>query len=286
MMGALWYVLHATVPLRPGRMLATYALTIAGVLAVLVATLVGGFGAGWTFLPPLPFYPAGQWSVWSESLFFVGNLLVGAGFCVFCIDVLEQTTNTLRRARRARSAGSYLRGREQEAPPPQAIAATVVAIDGLISCAVGSTILLGLLGRTYDHTVGIDALVAKNLVYFFGHSIANLTIYLAAAVDLRARAPLRRPPVRDDQGVRRRLDGLARLHRHRLLAPPLHGLRPADLGRHHLRGRLLRRADPGRGDHDLLDDDARLGLALPAGRSPRRCSTSASPAGRSAASAR
>ena len=26
MMGALWYVLHATVPLRPWRMLATYAL--------------------------------------------------------------------------------------------------------------------------------------------------------------------------------------------------------------------------------------------------------------------
>ena len=45
----------------------------------------------------------------------------------------------------------------------------------------GSTIVIGLLGRTYDHTVGIDALVAKNLVYFFGHSIANLSIYLAAA---------------------------------------------------------------------------------------------------------
>ena len=138
-------------------------------------------GAGWAFLPPLPFYPAGQWSVWSESLFFVGNLLVGAGFCVFCIDVLEQTTNTY--GGLARTLGwHYLRGREEKAPPPQAIAATVVAIDGLISCAVGSTILLGLLGRTYDHTVGIDALVAKNLVYFFGHSIANLTIYLAAAV--------------------------------------------------------------------------------------------------------
>ena len=210
-------------------------------LAVVVATLVGGFGAGWTFLPPLPFYPAGQWSVWSESLFFVGNLLVGAGFCVFCIDVLEQTTNTY--GGLARTLGwHYLRGREEQAPPPQAIAATVVAIDGLISCAVGSTILIGLLGRTYDHTVGIDALVAKNLVYFFGHSIANLTIYLGRRRDLRARAPLRRPPVRDDQGVRRRLDGLARLHRDRLLASPLHGLRPADLGRHHLRGRLLRRA--------------------------------------------
>jgi cytochrome c oxidase subunit I len=181
MMGALWYVLHATVPLHVGRMLATYALTIAGVVAVVVATLIGGFGAGWAFLPPLPFYPAGQWSVWSESLFFAGNLLIGAGFCVFCIDVLERTTNTY--GGLARTLGwHYLRGRETDAPPPQAIAATVVAIDGLISCAVGSTILVGLLGRTYDHSVGIDALVAKNLVYFFGHSIANLTIYLGAAV--------------------------------------------------------------------------------------------------------
>jgi cytochrome c oxidase subunit 1 len=181
MMGALFYVLHATVPLSAGRMLATYALTIIGVLFVLIATLIGGFGAGWAFLPPLPFYPAGQWTVWSESLFFAGNLLVGAGFCVFCIDVLEQTTNTY--GGLLRTLGwHYLRGRDEEAPPPQAIAATVVAIDGLISCAVGSTILVGLLGRTYDHAVGIDALVAKNLVYFFGHSIANLTIYLAAAV--------------------------------------------------------------------------------------------------------
>jgi cytochrome c oxidase subunit I len=180
MMGALWYVLHASVPLRAGRMLMAYALTLAGVVAVLLATLFGGFGAGWTFLPPLPFYSAGQWSVWSESLFFVGNLLVGAGFCVFCVDVLEQTTATY--GGLARTLGwHYLRGREEKAPPPQAIAAAVVAIDGLISCAVGSTILLGLLGRTYDSKVGFDALVAKNLVYFLGHSIANLSIYLGAA---------------------------------------------------------------------------------------------------------
>lgn len=179
MMGALWYVLHQTVPLRAGRMLAAYALIMVGALAVLVATLIGGFGAGWTFLPPLPFYPAGQWSTWSESVFFTGLLLVDAGFFVYCLDVLEQTTN--RYGGLVRTLGwQFLRGREQTAPPPQAIAATVVAIDGLLSCAVASAILAGLLGRTYDRSVGIDALVAKNLVYFFGHSMANLTIYLAA----------------------------------------------------------------------------------------------------------
>ena len=181
MMGALWYVLHTSVQLRPGRMLATYVLTMTGVVAVLVATLVGGFGAAYTFLPPLPFYSAGQWPVWSESAFFVGMLLVGAGFCVYLVDVLEQTTATY--GGLARTLGlHYLRGREAEAPPPQAIAATVVAIDGLISCAVGSTILVGLLGHTYDSKVGFDLLVAKNLDYFFMHSIANLSIYLGAAV--------------------------------------------------------------------------------------------------------
>jgi cytochrome c oxidase subunit 1 len=179
-MGALWYVLHPTVPLRPGRMLAAYTLMLLGAAAVLVATLVGGFGAGWTFLPPLPFSAAGQWPVWSESVFFVGLLLVGGGFFVFCLDVLEQTAG--RYGGLASALGwRYLRGSEETAPPPEAIAAVVVAIDGLISCAVGSTILTGLLGRTYDPSVGMDALVAKNLVYFFGHSMANLTIYLAAA---------------------------------------------------------------------------------------------------------
>ncbi|MGZ8715933.1 MAG: cbb3-type cytochrome c oxidase subunit I [Gaiellaceae bacterium] len=179
MMGALWYVLHPSVPLRPGRMLASFGLIVAGALAVLVATLIGGFGAGWTFLPPLPFYPVGQWSVWSESLFFVGLLLVGTGFFVYCLDVLEQTTTAY--GGLARTLGwHFLRGREQEAPPPQAIAATVVAIDGLLSMTAGTAIVLGLLARTYDAKVGVDALVAKNLVYFFGHSIANLILYLAA----------------------------------------------------------------------------------------------------------
>ena len=179
MMGALWYVLHADVPLRVGRMLASYGLVVTGAVGVLVATLIGGFGAGWTFLPPLPFYPVGQWPVWSESLFFVGLLLVGTGFFVYCLDVLEQTTSTY--GGLVRTLGwQYLRGREPEAPPPQAIAATVVAIEGLLSMATGMAIVVGLLGHTYDAGVGVDALVAKNLVYFFGHSIANLVIYLAA----------------------------------------------------------------------------------------------------------
>jgi len=178
MMGALWYVLRLVVPLRPGWMLAAWGLIVAGAVAVVVSTL-SGFAAGWTFLPPLPFFPAGQWAAWTEIAFFAGLTLVGLGFAVFCLDVVERTTGTY--GGLVRTLGlRYLLGREEDAPPPQAIAATVVAIDGLVAGSAGMTIVLGLLGRTYDSRVAFDALVAKNLVYFFGHTVANLTIYLAA----------------------------------------------------------------------------------------------------------
>jgi hypothetical protein len=156
MMGALWYVLRATVPLRTGRMLVSYGLTVGGAGCVVVATLARGFGAGWTFLPPLPFYPVGQWPVWSEGLFFVGNLVVGSGFFVYCFDVLEQTTTAYGGLTRA-LGWQFLLGREDEAPPPEVIAAVVVAIDGLLSMAAGMAIVAGLVGRTYDSSVGFDA---------------------------------------------------------------------------------------------------------------------------------
>lgn len=180
MMGACWYVLRPQVALSTGRMLTSYALIVAGVPLVLVATLVGGFAAGWTFLPPLPFYPAGQWHTWATQLWLIGMLLVGTGFFVFCADLLVCTTTTY--GGLARTVGvRYLRNRDDHPPPPHVIASTVVAIDGLLAGAVGSAIVLGLLTRTYDARVGLDALWAKNFVYYFGHEVANLTIYMGAA---------------------------------------------------------------------------------------------------------
>ncbi|HEY6055566.1 MAG TPA: cbb3-type cytochrome c oxidase subunit I, partial [Gaiellaceae bacterium] len=161
-------------------MLASYSLIVLGALLAVVATLVGGFAAGWTFLPPLPFYPAGQWHTWATAVWLVAMLLVGTGFFVFCADVLATTTGAY--GGLVRTLGiHFLRGKEETAPPPQAIALTVVAIDGLLSSAVGAAVVLGLLTRTYDSKVAFDTLWAKNFVYYFGHEFFNLVIYLAAA---------------------------------------------------------------------------------------------------------
>jgi cytochrome c oxidase subunit 1 len=178
-MGALWFVLRRSVPLDLGRMLFAYCSMLVGAVLVVVSVLIGGFATGWTFLWPLPFDAAGAWRPWATDTFLVGLLLVGVGFFVFCLDVLLQTSSTYGGLQRALGI-SYLRNRDDSPPPPQALAAMVVALEGLLASAVGTTMLVALLGRAIDSGVELDALWAKNLTYFFGHSLANLIIYLAA----------------------------------------------------------------------------------------------------------
>lgn len=179
MMGALWFVLRPVIALSPKRLLWSYGSIVGGAVLVLIAAIIGGFATGWTFLSPLPFHPLGQWAPWATAVFFVGMLLVGAGFFLYCIDLLTATTSRYGGLWSALGL-RYLLGRTEEAPPPQAIAATVIAIDGLIAGAGGTTIVIALLNRTIDDGVVINALWAKNLTYFWGHTIANLIIYLAA----------------------------------------------------------------------------------------------------------
>ena len=181
MMGGLWFVLRADVGLSTSRMVASLAAMLTGAACVVVAVLIGGFAAGWTFLWPLPFDSAGQWSTWATVVFLAGIMLVGIAFLVFCIDVLERTTTTY--GGLARTLGlRLLVGRDADPPPPQVIGATVVAIIGIINSAIGTTAVAALLVRAFDDQAQIDALWAKNVTYFFGHTLANLIIYLAAGV--------------------------------------------------------------------------------------------------------
>lgn len=178
-MGALWFVLRTTVPLDLGRMLFTYVAIVLGAVLVVIAVVIGGFASAWTFLWPLPFDSFGAWRPWSTDVFLVGILLVGAGFFVYCLDLLIQTTSAYGGLQRALGI-SYLRDRDDSPPPPAAIAAMVVAIEGLLASAVGTTMVVALIGHALDSSLELDALWAKNLTYFFGHSVFNLAIYIAA----------------------------------------------------------------------------------------------------------
>jgi len=181
LMGGIWFVLKSVAPLSFGRMLVSYVAMVLGAVVVLVSVVLGGFGAGWTFLSPLPFLAAEAWDTWAAAGYFIGLLLVGVGFFVFCIDVLATVTRAYGGFLGALGV-RYLRGHDDDPPPPQVLAATAITTQGMLASAIGTTILVALLGRAIDSGVELDALWAKNLTYFFGHSYANLIIYLGAGM--------------------------------------------------------------------------------------------------------
>ncbi len=182
LMGGLWYVVRSSVPtLDAGRAMAAYWAMVGGVGLVLVSVVFGGFAAAWTFLYPLPFESAGQWESWATVLFIIGIALVGISFTIFCIDVLKAVTETYDGLAGALGL-RWLRGRSDTPPPPAAIAGTAVAVQGIIAGAVGMTILVALANHLVDDSVTLDPLWAKNLTFFFGHTTANLTIYLGAGM--------------------------------------------------------------------------------------------------------
>jgi len=182
MMGGLWYVMRAVVPELDYRLaMASWGIIVLGVVFALVSILIGGYAGAWTFLWPLPFVNAAAWPEWATVAYLLALVLVGVGFVIYCLDMLRAITNHY--GGLARALGySWLFGRVKTPPPPQTIAAAATVLLGLGASTVGMVILIALLDHAIDGSVTLDALWAKNLTYFFGHTLANLIIYLAAGM--------------------------------------------------------------------------------------------------------
>lgn len=182
MMGGLWYVMRSVVPQLDYRLaLAGWGIIVGGVVLALVSILIGGYAGAWTFLWPLPFETAGAWADWAAVTYLLALVLIGVGFVIYCVDMLRAITNHYGGLVRA-LGWSWLVGKAKTPPPPQTIAATATVILGIGASTVGMVILIAMLDHAIDDTVALDALWAKNLTYFFGHTLANLIIYLAAGM--------------------------------------------------------------------------------------------------------
>lgn len=178
-----WYVLRDQLKLRVEVLMFSLGATVWGLLAAAAAVLFGGFAPGWTFLYPLPFL--GTWPAWSTGLFFFGVLFVGIGFAIFCLEILAgiiREYGTILNGLALDTLFPKLRRLDGKVAPPTVIAATMVALDGILTVAAGTVLVVALLAHWASPSFPIDPLWIKNLTYFFGHTIANLTIYLSAGV--------------------------------------------------------------------------------------------------------
>jgi cytochrome c oxidase subunit I len=184
-MGILWYLLRTEGALDARVAYCAHSLMSVGLLAVVVSVAVGRFGASWTYLYPLPFVGV-SWSSWATGTYLIGLALITLGFSVWCVQVLGFVLEKYGGFRGAFAWDLVFHPKAfaasgQERPSLPALAALVVSISGLATSADGMAIGVPLIVHWIDPRVALDPLWAKNLTYFFGHELANLTMYMAVA---------------------------------------------------------------------------------------------------------
>ena len=177
--GVMWYFLSRYVTLSRGILLANLVIFLAGVVLVLGAIFIGGFAAAWTFLFPLPAKSLGAWGLGATACYLIGVLLVGVGFLLLYLDTGRAILRTYGSLPKALGWPQAFRNSPDAPPPPAVVASTVVTIINIPAIAVGAVILTMSLVNAYAPGFRVNALVAKNLIFFFGHVFINSTIYMA-----------------------------------------------------------------------------------------------------------
>lgn len=196
-MGFSWWVMSEVgFPMgRAGARLAWAAfwLMVAGVAGVVVTTLGFGFGGSWVFLYPLPFNSAGQWGDATTAVFSASVLLAGLSIIAWCLAVLVVVTGPGLRSRSgsawnrlgAAMGFGFLAPRRfpTERPVPYSvIPLTVIAIDMIIATLPLAVLLVVMIVQAIEPGVSVDPLLAKNVLWWFGHPVVYLLLFPAVAI--------------------------------------------------------------------------------------------------------
>lgn len=177
-LSVMWYFASGYLRLHAGVLAANLVLFLAGVAMVLGSVFWGGYGGAWTFLYPLPAMSQGMWSNAAAVWFLAGVLVVGVGLLLACIE--------LGRALIVQYGGlmnalgwPYLFGRPGAVVPPTVIVATAMStVVTTLALVGGAFILILSIVNLLVPEFTFDPLFAKNIIYFFGHTIINATIYM------------------------------------------------------------------------------------------------------------
>lgn len=176
----LWYFTGRHVNLLPGVFRAFLGLFLLGVVLILAAIFGGGYAGAWTFLYPLPALSGGLWRPEAAVVFLLGYTAIGVGFLLLYLEIGRRLID------RYGGIGGALgwslafgRGTPEQAPPPTVIAAMATLIFNTLGIVVGAAVLVASIISLLFPDFTVDALLAKNMIYFFGHVFINASIYMA-----------------------------------------------------------------------------------------------------------
>ncbi|OOG51991.1 cbb3-type cytochrome c oxidase subunit I [Polaromonas sp. C04] len=174
----MWFFLRKYVKLTLAIFAANYVLFMLGAVALLAAVFMGGYAGAWTFLYPLPVHSMNVWSPHAAALFMFGYLLIGVGFLLFYLDAMWAIIRVYGNLGRALGLQWLFGGEIDKSHPKAVVASTMVAITNSIGVLAGAVVLVMCLINIYFPSVGLNALLVKNLTYLFGHMFINASIYM------------------------------------------------------------------------------------------------------------
>ncbi len=157
-----------------------FGATVLGVVLLLACTLVGRLGVGWYFLYPLPLHSKGVWPPWATGAFLGSLGVLGVGWTVWSLDLLRAIAQ--RYSFSAAMAWHYLKGRSEPEVPPLVLIVTVSMVSSLAGFVAAVVVLVLYLAEWLGTGFTNDALLMKNLTFFFGHVLVNITMYLGVAM--------------------------------------------------------------------------------------------------------
>jgi cytochrome c oxidase subunit 1 len=175
----MWFFLRKYVPLGVGMFAANYVLFVLGAVLILGSTFIGHYGGAWTFLYPLPVHSMGVWSVNAAAVFMLGYVLIGVGFLLFYLDAMWAMIRVYGNLGRALGLQWLFGGTIDKSHPVTVVASTMVSIVNTLGVLGGAVVLVMSLVNAYVPGFAPDALLVKNLIYFFGHVFINASIYMA-----------------------------------------------------------------------------------------------------------
>jgi len=175
----IWYVLAKRYcSLNIKVMYFMYVSTLVGVALLIIATLIGGFAAGWYVLYPLPFKSMGAWPHWATGMSIVSLIILGVTWIVGLLHLLYGMVkeygliNVL--------GWQYLTKKKKNfrEVPPIILITTASSLAGVIAFLGGAVLLLMYLFQFFEPSLTFNALILKNLVFLFGHTLVNITLYI------------------------------------------------------------------------------------------------------------
>ena len=196
-MGFAWWIL-ASLGFEPRRFGAamgwlTFWLMVGGVAGVVVTTVFFSFAGSWVFLYPLPFYSAGEWGDVTTAFFSFSVLLAGLAIVTWCLGIIHTVVGPALHAvsrnpfnRFLTSIGfGYLwpkRFATNPTPVPYAlIPLGVIGIDMIIATLPLAGLLVVMIFQSFVD-VSVDPLLAKNILWWFGHPVVYLLLFPAVAI--------------------------------------------------------------------------------------------------------